>query len=105
MLVRTKENRQRDITREEAPVVLGTPATSPFERAVGTFGLFLIVTTCLAADRLPQKNSRPIERAVGYGAMLVIGAIGLIGRLIDRLSRPESGQRVEARKITGSAAL
>jgi hypothetical protein len=77
-----------------------------FEPAIDRFGLFLIVAVCLAADRLPTKHSRrPIDRAIGYAAAGVIAAVGVVGGLIDRLSKQESGQRVEARNITGSAAL
>jgi len=80
--------------QREAQNTLGIPATSRFERALGAFGLFLIVTLCLAADRLPRENSRPMERAIGYGAVVVIGAIGLVGRLIDRLSPWHRGELI-----------
>jgi hypothetical protein len=88
-------------------MVFGTQATSRIEHAIDRFGLFLIVAVCLAADRLPKKNSsRPIDRAIGYAAAGVIAAVGVVGRLIDRLSSQESGRPVEdARKVTGSAPL
>ena len=88
-------------------MIFGTQAIPRIEHAIDRFGLFLIVAVCLAADRLPKKSSsRPIDRAIGYAAAGVIAAVGVVGRLIDRLSRQESEQRVaDARKVTGSAAL
>jgi hypothetical protein len=67
------------------------------DRAFGKLGLFLIVVTSLAVDRLPREKSGPLERVVGYGSRLVLGAIGLIGRLCDRLPHfaPERGGRSE----------
>jgi hypothetical protein len=55
------------------------------DRAFGRLGLFLIVMTGLVVDRLPREKSGPRERVIGYGCLLVLGAIGLIGRLFDRL--------------------
>ncbi len=70
---------------------------SQIERAFGRLGLFLIVITCLAMDRLPHEESGPLERIVGYGFLLALGAIGLIGRLCDRLPHgaPKHGVRSE----------
>ena len=66
------------------------PMAARLEPAIDRFGLFLIVAVCLAADRLPKKNSsRPIDRAIGHAAAVVIAAVGLVGRLIDRLSNAE----------------
>jgi hypothetical protein len=59
---------------------------SRLDRVLGNVGLFLIVLISLAVDRLPQQKSGPIERLVGFGARLLIGAVGLIGRICDRLS-------------------
>ena len=70
---------------------------SHIDRAFGKLGLFLIVMIGLVVDRLPREKSGPRERVVGYGCLLVLGAIGLIGRLCDRLPHfaPEPGGRSE----------
>jgi hypothetical protein len=74
---------------------------SRVEPAIDRFGLFLIVAVCLAADRLPKNNSsRPIDRMIGYAAAAVIGAIGVVGRLVDRLSNAERVRGDSARLRT-----
>jgi len=71
------------------------------DSAIDRFGLFLIVVVCLAADRLPKKHSsRPIDRATAYAAAAVIAAVGVVGRLIDRLSNVERVRGDSARLRT-----
>jgi hypothetical protein len=65
MLVRTKETANETLREKRHPWYLERKRLR-IEHAIDRFGLFLIVAVCLAADRLPKKNSsRPIDRAIG----------------------------------------
>jgi len=56
------------------------------ERAIGVFGLLLIGTVGVAVNHLPRQRSRVMDRAIEGSARAVLGAVGLVGWLVDRFS-------------------